>query len=156
MTIERLDLHAPGVAEELLRVHLAGYAVEAGLLGASDFPPLRRTIGDLRAAASTFLGCRDDGRLVGYLELEDRGAELLVASLVVDPGRFRRGVGTRLVRRAIDLAWDRPLAVGTGADNAPALALYAKLGFVERERRTVAGGIRVVSLVRRPEALPRP
>jgi ribosomal protein S18 acetylase RimI-like enzyme len=148
VTIERLDLHAPGVAEELLRVHLAGYAVEANLLGAADFPPLRRTIGDLRAAASAFLGCRDGARLAGYLELEDRGAELWVASLVVDPSAFRRGVGTRLVRRAIEAAWERPLAVSTGVGNAPALALYAKLGFVERERRTAAGGIPIVELVR--------
>lgn len=155
MTLQPLDLHAPGVAEELLRVHLAGYAVEARLLGADDFPPLRRTIGDLRASASTFLGCRDAGRLAGYLEVEDRGAEVLVASLVVDPADFRRGVGTRLVRRAIDRAWDRPVVVSTGVENVPALSLYAKLGFVERGRRTVSGGIRVVELVR-SGASPRP
>jgi ribosomal protein S18 acetylase RimI-like enzyme len=155
VTIETLDLHAPGVAEELLRVHLAGYEEEARLLGADDFPPLRRTIGDLRAAASRFLGCFDGGRLVGYVELEDLGEELLIASLVVDPAAFRRGVGTALVRRAIETAWERPVAVGTGVDNAPARELYAKLGFVERERRTVAGGIRVVRLVRLG-ASPRP
>jgi ribosomal protein S18 acetylase RimI-like enzyme len=154
VTIETLDLHAPGVAEELLRVHLAGYEVEARLLDAPDFPPLRRTIGELRAAPSKFLGCFDGERLVGYLELEDVGEELLVASLVVDPADFRRGVGKLLVRRAIDVARERPLAVGTGAENGPALALYAKLGFVERERRTAAGGIRVVRLVR-PGASPR-
>jgi ribosomal protein S18 acetylase RimI-like enzyme len=69
--------------------------------------------------------------------------------LVVDPEVFRGGIATALLdaleaREAGATHW----TVGTGAANAPALALYARRGFTPTAERTVPGGIRWVRLDR--------
>jgi ribosomal protein S18 acetylase RimI-like enzyme len=74
--------------------------------------------------------------------LRGRGAPRLppgtatIDYLAVAPDRRGRGVGSALVEAALadPAATGLPWAVGAEADNAPALALYARHGFVPRER----------------------
>jgi ribosomal protein S18 acetylase RimI-like enzyme len=74
--------------------------------------------------------------------LRGRGAPRLppdaatIDYLAVAPDRRGRGVGSALVEAALvdPAAAGLPWAVGAEADNAPALALYARHGFVPRER----------------------
>ncbi len=79
----------------------------------------------------------DDGRVVGMYKLipnrRDRGSHVANASFMVDPGHTRRGVGEALglhclreARRAGYLAMQFNFVVST---NAPAVALWRKLGF---------------------------
>ena len=82
------------VAREVHRVMQAAYRVEADLLGVREFVPRHRTVEDLRRADSTFLGVFRDGRLAAVVELErPEGEPLNIASLVVMPEYFRRGLG---------------------------------------------------------------
>jgi ribosomal protein S18 acetylase RimI-like enzyme len=136
------------VAVEVHRLMQAAYRVEADLLGVREFVPLRRTVADLLRATSTFLGAFPEGRLAAVVELEHReGEPLNVASLVVMPGHFRRGLGTALMRRVLEEHGKGPMTVSTGVRNLPALRLYANLGFQEQRRWSV-DGIPMVTLLR--------
>ena len=75
----------------------------------------------------------------------------MIARLFVAPGALRRGVGTALVRRALDEAGGRRVRVGTAAANVPALALYRRLGFRRHREREPATGLAYVELVRDPD-----
>ena len=141
-TIEELDVITDGVA--ILDLLKRAYSVEADLLGAAEFPPLKRTLADLRATDAVFYGARRAEALAGVLELEV-SPEAEIASLGVDPEHFRSGIGRQLVQHAMTVAEQR-LSVHTGADNDPALRLYESLGFrVVHESRTIEG-IRMVKL----------
>lgn len=87
----------------------------------------------------------DGGRLAGFVNLAwDGGAHAFILDTVVDPGHQRRGIGSGLVRRALDAA--RAAGVEwVHVDHEPHLdAFYRGCGF----RPTSAG---VVNLLR-PEA----
>ena len=66
---------------------------------------------------------------MGVVGLEHGEDEMVIARLFVAPACFRRGVGSALVAHALAQAGGRRVRVGTGARNAPALALYARFGF---------------------------
>jgi ribosomal protein S18 acetylase RimI-like enzyme len=103
---------------------------------------------ELQACREDVWLCEDAGELVGAVAVEDLGDALLIARLVVDPGAMRRGVGTALVQRVLELAGGRAVRVGTAAANAPALALYEGLGFRRVGERSVGPGLAYVDLVR--------
>lgn len=129
-TWRRADLGDPAEVARLLVVQRASYAVEAELIGYPDLPPLHEAAEQLAACEEDIWLCVQDGEIVGAVGLQDDGDALVIARLFVAPRAFRRGVGTALVRHAIDRAGRRPMRVGTGACNAPALALYQREGFV--------------------------
>ena len=87
------------------------------------------------------VACDGDGALLGFAGVSVRrhfsgDREGHLGELVVAPDARRLGVASRLVRAAerwaLDQGLDR-LTLETGAANAPARALYARLGYVEEE-----------------------
>jgi ribosomal protein S18 acetylase RimI-like enzyme len=61
----------------------------------------------------------------------DKGTEMFLYELSVDPARRRRGIGSALVRALAELARERGcygMWVGTEAENAAALATYRAAG----------------------------
>jgi ribosomal protein S18 acetylase RimI-like enzyme len=113
----------------VLAVQHAAYAIEAELIGYPDLPPLHETLAGLQATAEEIWLCWDGDALVGVVGLEHGEDEMVVARLFVAPAHFRRGVGSALVAHALAQAAGRRVRVGTGARNAPALALYERFGF---------------------------
>ncbi len=134
----------------MLEVQRQAYAIEAGLIGSGDIPPLHETLDELRSCGETFLGALVDGRLVGAVSWRLVGDTLDIHRLVVDPTHFRRGVGVTLVRAALAAEPRVTRAiVQTGADNEPALALYRQEGFVQTGTEEVVPGLRVARLSKR-------
>ncbi len=87
---------------------------------------------EIQSASSVFLTAEQDGAFVGYLSGCIAADECEISNIAVLPQYRRRGAGVmlfgelfaELARRGVKTAY---LLVRT--DNAPAIALYEKLGF---------------------------
>ncbi len=134
----------------MLEIQHAAYAIEAELIGYPDLPPLHETLATLQATEEEVWLCSEGGELVGVVGLEQHDDELVIARLFVAPRWFRRGVGAALVSHALSRADGRRVRVGTGARNAPALALYRRFGFDWIDGREPLPGAGYVELVREP------
>ena len=117
----------------MLPVHRASFAVQAELMNFPGLPPLHQTAEEIAASGEEIWLVEEDGALAGGMGLLEHGDVLEIARLFVAPAFFRRGIGSALVRRAIDAARGRAMVVGTGWINTPALALYERFGFVRRD-----------------------
>jgi ribosomal protein S18 acetylase RimI-like enzyme len=132
----------------VLEVQHASYAIEAQLIGYPQLPPAHETLAALQGCGEELWLCEEDGELLGAVGLEGDKEELLIARLFVAPSAFGRGVGTALVQKALDESHGRRVRVGTAALNAPALALYERLGFERVGESEPAPGVHYVELVR--------
>lgn len=134
--IEPFDHRTPALARQLHAVQMSAYAQEAKLLGAVYFPPLERTVADLRASDEAFLAAFVDDELAGAISTlaDDDGRGITIASLVVAPSFQRRGIASALMSTIIETHGHHGLTVQTGVKNVPALSLYGQAGFVERRR----------------------
>lgn len=144
--IELLDHHAEDVALQIHKVFQRAYKVEAQLVGASEFPPLQRSVAHIRSARSNFLGQWAESGLSVVLEYSLGAAHLGIDSLVVHPRYFRRGLGSEILRSLLDSAAWQTADVETAAMNHPAIALYEKFGFAESKRWATRDAIEKVQL----------
>lgn len=124
----RIDHREPAVAELLVALQRAAYAVEAGLVGSDAIPPLHETVGDVRALDLDVLAFTVASRPVAAIGFRT-GEVVDIDRLMVHPARARRGLGRRLVDSVLAAHPDRAATVSTGRDNLPARALYEGLGF---------------------------
>lgn len=143
--IEPLD---PGHLQALHALQQAAYLREARILGIQDFPPLRETLATLRGTRERLMGAWEGETLVGVLGSEPEDGHHLITRLAVDPGRFRKGVGSLLLAHFISRHGQAGLSVQTGMDNVPALRIYQKHGFLIMQFSRSQEGIRLVRLVR--------
>lgn len=145
-----LEHASPDVAAAIHAVMVAAYRVEGDILGVADFKPLRRTVAEVKEARGCFVGIWLDDGLAAMAEIEEiRPGLCQIDSLAVSPAHAREGLGSALLRGAIEAHPGDDLTVSTGARNTPALALYAANGFCEESRWTTADGVSMVTLVRR-------
>jgi [ribosomal protein S18]-alanine N-acetyltransferase len=87
---------------------------------------LDRSWGRVRAA-------RVDGVLVGYVLFWHVTDEIHLLNVAVAPSERRKGIGRRLVEEVLAYAKDsaaRKVLLEVRESNAPAIALYERLGFV--------------------------
>ena len=142
--IEKLENTNLEIARRIRSVFQASYKVEADLLGAKDFPPLKRPIERFVNTATQFYGYIIDGELAGVVEMESTPEVTDVNSLVVHPRFFRKGVGKALMEYVIQTFASERYIVETGVENGPATKLYLKLGFREVDQWDTEIGIRKV------------
>lgn len=88
-----------------------------------------------------------DGADAGLLVLDRGEGALRVVDLVVDERHRRRGVATAALLRVIDEAGQLPVRLSVWSANAPARALYERLGFVPTGAPVTEG---YVAMERRP------
>jgi GNAT superfamily N-acetyltransferase len=80
------------------------------------------------AGGVLFWVAEEEGRLLGVMGIQDKGAVALVRHAYVAPTLQRKGVGTRLLRHVQGLA-DKPILIGTWADASWAIEFYRRNGF---------------------------
>jgi GNAT superfamily N-acetyltransferase len=136
----------PWFARELLRLQRAAYRKEAELVGDDRIPPLQADDVTLPAWRGRYLVAWHGVELLGAIAWRDHADRLDVDRLMVDPTARRRGVGTTLLQAVLDRAGGRPVAAATGRANAPALALYAQLGFAAQGDEEVPPGLWITRL----------
>lgn len=110
-------------------VFYASYSVEAKLLGAKDFPPLKRPLESYVNSSTVFFGYLKNQELGGIIEIDKDSSRTYINSLVVEPKFFRQGVARALMVYILNLYDSKLFIVETGIDNGPAKALYESLGF---------------------------
>jgi ribosomal protein S18 acetylase RimI-like enzyme len=144
---ERLCIDDAGA---IWRLQQSAYAVEAGLIGCDDFPPLREGVDELLAAQESFLLAYCDNDLAGALSYTINEMGCLICRLVVSSEYFRRGIGRRMLHNLMvktDPAL--PCRVVTAQANIPAIALYQEFGFQPGSAFASQECIDLVQLTRR-------
>ncbi len=128
------------IADRIVEIQLAAYAVEAALIGFDGIPQLSETSDQVRSRTDLHWhgAFDDDGRLVGQIAWERIDDVTDIGRLAIDPMAARRGWGRRLVRA---VPRDQATIVSTGTENEPATNLYRDEGFVEVGRTEVAPGV---------------
>ena len=131
-------------AKKIRSIFQRSYAVEAELLQAIDFPPLKRPLEDYMRPDREFFGRMKNGKLAGVAEIIETDVYVHIRSLVVDPKYFRQGIGKELVEFVLESFETERFVVETGVKNEPASKLYEKLGFTEVAQWDTDHGVRKV------------
>ncbi|TMM53912.1 GNAT family N-acetyltransferase [Maribacter algarum] len=137
------------VARKIRSLFQVSYAVEADLLNAIDFPPLKRSLANFLKSSTGFYGYFENNELAAVAEIENKNNNTHIQSLVVDPYYFRQGIGKKLVAFVFDTYNTPTFSVETGLTNLPAIALYKKFGFIEIKQWETNHGIRKVRFEKR-------
>lgn len=150
--IRPLDLTDDVTAAAVHRIGRAAYAVEAELIGFDGIPALSESLAELRARPLRWIGALSGaGEITGFLawEEEEDGSGVCVDRLCVAPAWFRRGIASLLLDHVLtDVLPGRRVTVTTGAANAPAVALYTRLGFTRGPDFSPVPGLRMASFSR--------
>ena len=136
-------------AEEIRAIFQVSYAVEAKILKAVDFPPLKRTVSQFVNSNSEFYAYYLTSNIAGIIEIDNNKDLTHIQSLVVDPKCFRKGIGRKLVQFTLDTYRSKLFTVETGIDNNPAIKLYKSFGFQEQEQWDTNHGIRKIRFEKR-------
>ena len=146
--ITPLDLTDRALAERLLTIQHAAYAVEAELIGFDGIPPLQEDLDGLMSSTELWLGRYDGPLLVGAIAYELSADSVEISRLIVDPAHARRGHGRALLDHLDQIA-PRPVSlVSTGSANLPAVTLYKSRGYAPVGEVEVAPGIHITQFRR--------
>ena len=154
--IQPLEHRQRAVAEQIHAVMRLAYAQEAALLQVQHFAPLDTTVDDVQRSVEFHLGAWSGDTLQGVVSVgpDDEPDQLCIGMLVVHPSAQRQGIARALMQEALQRGAGMVYTVATGAANAPALALYAELGFVAYRHGSI--GIEQLDLVKLRRAAAAP
>jgi ribosomal protein S18 acetylase RimI-like enzyme len=144
--ITKLDNSNKVVAEQIYTIFQNSYKIEAQLIGARIFPPLLRSIKDIKSAKTQFYGFSENECLAAIIEIVIEDKHLDIHSLTVDPKYFRKGIANKLLSYVLETIDFSDAIVETAVVNLPAIKLYKKLGFVEFKRWTPSHGIEKLAM----------
>jgi ribosomal protein S18 acetylase RimI-like enzyme len=147
--IEKLQNNKMEIANQIHSVFQLSYAVEAKLLNATDFPPLKRPVESYLKSDNSFFAYIENNELAGIIEIEYDNDYTDINSLVVNPKFFRRGIAGKLIEFVFNTSDSDLFIVETGANNEPATELYKKFGFKEVKQWNTDFGIRKILFERR-------
>ena len=127
--IQKINHTINSNANRIRSVFQVSYAVEAELLGAKDFPPLKRPLEAFINAKTEFYGYFAGEQLAAVMEVYCESDSTHIHSLVVDPKYFRKGIASKLIQFLFENFDSLHFTVETGAANEPAISLYERHGF---------------------------
>lgn len=142
--IQKLQNKDIDTSTKIRSVFQASYAVEAKLLNASDFPPLKRSLEGFLNSDNEFFGYLQNQELAGVIEINHNDHFTHIQSLVVHPKFFRQGIARKLMEFVLKSINSKLFIVETGVDNRPATELYRKFDFKEVKQWDTDHGIRKV------------
>ncbi len=146
--IKRLRNDNLETAKEIRSIFQASYKIEAELLNATDFPPLKRPLEKYRNTNTVFFGFFKNQELAGVVEVENNNIFTSINSLVVHPRFFRQGVANGLMKHVLQFFDSKLFVVETGLGNIPAIKLYERFGFKVVDQWDTDHGVRKVKLER--------
>jgi mycothiol synthase len=131
-----LRTYRPDDADAIIEVNARAFAhhPEQGAMDRADFD--RRTSSDWFDPAGLFVAERE-GRIIGFHWTKVKGGVGEVYVVGIDPDAQGGGLGTALTARGIRHMYEQGLRIVdlyVEGDNAPALAVYRRLGFVEHAK----------------------
>lgn len=132
--IQKLDHTSANIAKKIRSVFQVSYAVEADLLKAIHFPPLKRSLANFLKSETHFYGYFQNNELAAVVEIKSKNSNTHIQSLVVDPYYFRQGIGEKLIFFIFKTYNSTNFSVETGLANLPAVSLYKKFGFIETKQ----------------------
>ena len=142
--IIRINNKENKIAEEIRAIFQVSYTVEAKILKAIDFPPLKRTVSQFLKSDSEFYAYYLTKNIAGVIEIKNDEDLTHIQSLVVYPKYFRNRIGSKLVQFILDNYKAKIFTVETGIDNHPAIKLYKNFGFQEKKQWDTNHGVRKV------------
>jgi ribosomal protein S18 acetylase RimI-like enzyme len=143
-------------AHKIHTVFQASYAIEAKLLNANDFPPLKRTLENFIASNTDFFGYLKHEEIAAVIEIATSTDYTHIQSLVVHPDFFRQGIAHKLMDFIFNTYDSKLFIVETGVDNGPASELYKKLGFIEVKQWDTPFGIRKIRFEKKINSYDKP
>ena len=147
--IERLENSDIEVSKRIRSVFQLSYKIEAKLLNAIDFPPLKRPLKSYVNSNTAFFGYFIEDELAGVIEINQDNNSLYINSLVVHPDFFRQGIAKELICFVFDKFDSDLFMVETGLNNGPAVELYKKFGFKEVKQLNTDHGVQKIKFERR-------
>ena len=135
------------VAQAIRSIFQDSYPIEAKLLSAIDFPPLKRTLVEFLDSKNEFYGFYKGKNLAGVVEVKTETNNTHIQSLVVHPAYFRKGIGSALVQFVLDNYNTNTFTVETGLANEPAKDLYYGFHFRKVREYSTALGIRKIAFL---------
>jgi len=152
--IEKLKNSDLEIAKKIRVVFQASYKIEAKLLSAVNFPPLKRPLEKYLESNTDFYGYSKNKELVAVVEINSTKSDILIRSLVVHPNFFKQGIASALLKFVFDTFKSDLFVVETGLANGPATKLYTKFGFIEVQQWDTDHGIRKVKFEKRIKTKP--
>lgn len=147
--IEKLQNNNIEISNKIRSVFQVSYAIEAKLLDATDFPPLKRTLENFLKSDNKFFGYMENQELAGVIEINHNNKFTHINSLVVDPKFFRQGIARKLMEFVFNTFDSNLFVVETGLENGPATELYKKFDFKEVKQWDTDHGIRKIRFEKR-------
>lgn len=151
LMIRSLELQTFDTSETVWALQHAAYRYEALRIGETALPPLLDTVETLQRCGETFFGHFEaDGELTGAVSVKaDADGTAEICRLMVDPERFRQGIGSALLKYLFTEALpERSWSVTTEIRNLPAIGLYTRHGFISAERWCPTPALTLVRFVK--------
>ncbi len=147
--IKKLQNNDIEISKKIRSVFQVSYKIEAKLLRAIDFPPLKRPLESYINSNTEFFGYLKNKELAGVIEIEHNDNYTHINSLVIDPTFFRQGIARKLIEFVFNTFDSNLFVVETGLENGPATELYKKFDFKEVKQWNTDHGIRKIRFERR-------
>jgi len=147
--IEKLQNTDIEISKKIFSVFQRSYKIEAKLLKATNFPPLKRPLENYIKSGTEFFGYYKNKNLAGVIEIDYNNDFTHINSLVVDPKFFRQGIARKLMEFVFNTFDSNLFVVETGLENGPATKLYKNFGFKEVKQWDTDHGVRKIKFERR-------
>jgi ribosomal protein S18 acetylase RimI-like enzyme len=142
--IKRLENKDINITNKIQSVFQESYTIEAKLLNAIDFPPLKRSLESYLNSDNVFIGYLKNQELAGVIEIDQNNNASHIQSLVVNPKFFRQGIARKLIEFIFSAFDSKLFTVETGVKNEPATKLYRKFDFKEVKQWDTNHGVRKI------------